>query len=102
VNQSIPFSYLSVEVVSNDGRPHEVQLYTGVTGKWLTQSNQASAWETVTGKTVNHRFWLQNQTQLIDVDSRLRDGFAMYSTKRVAHFREILSGSFSQHFRSAE
>jgi len=31
------------------------------------------------------------------VDGRLRDGFVMYSTKQVAHFPEILSGSFSNY-----
>jgi len=101
VNQSIPFSYLSVEVVSNDGRPHEVQLYTDISGQWLTQSNQAFAWETIAGNTVNHRFWLQNQTQLTEVNGRPGDGFVVYSTKQVAHLREILSVSFSKHFRSA-
>jgi len=39
VNQSIPFSYLSVEVISNDGMPHKVQLYTAVSGGWLAQSD---------------------------------------------------------------
>jgi len=101
VNQSIPFSYLSVEVVSNDGKPHKVQLYTDISGEWLAQSDQAFAWETVTGSTVNHRFWLQNQTQATEVNGRLRDGYVMYSTKQVTHFRQILSGSFSKHSRSA-
>ena len=30
VNQSIPFSFLSVEFSTNDGQPHQAQLYTGV------------------------------------------------------------------------
>ena len=101
VNQSIPFSYLSVEVVSNDGKPHKVQLYTDISGEWLAQSDQAFTWETVAGSTVNHRFWLQNQTQATEVNGRLRDGYVMYSTKQVTHFRQILSGSFSKHSRSA-
>jgi len=100
VNQSVPFSYLSVGVVSNDGRPHQVQLYTGISGAWLAKGNQVIEWETVAG--ANHRFWLQNQTQLTEVDGRIRDGFVMYSTKQVAHFPEILSGSFLKHFRSVE
>jgi hypothetical protein len=40
VNQSIPFSYLSVEVVANDGKPHQVQLYNDVSGEWLAQNDQ--------------------------------------------------------------
>ena len=95
VNQSIPFSYLSVEVAANDGVPHQVQLYTDISREWLAQSDQLFQWATTTGNTVTHRFWLQNQTQLTEVGGRPRDGYVMYSTKQV-----VLSESFSAHFRS--
>ena len=100
VNQSIPFSYLSVEVVANDGKSHQVQLYTDVSGEWLAQSDQLFQWQTTTGNTVTHRFWLQNQTQLTEVDGRLRDGYVMYSTKQVVLLYKVLSEPFSEHFRS--
>ncbi|KAF9790927.1 hypothetical protein BJ322DRAFT_417052 [Thelephora terrestris] len=88
VNQSIPFSYLSVEVLSNDGNPHHVQLYTDIDGEWLVPTNLATndqliEWETVAGDTVNHRVSLQNQVQFLQVDGRLRDGSIIYSTKQV-------------------
>lgn len=98
MNQSIPFSYLSVEVVSSG--THQVQIYTDVSGEWLAQSDQLFQWETTTGNTVTHRFWLQNQTQLTEVGGRLRDGYIMYSTKQVVILCEVLSGSFSGRFRS--
>ena len=88
VNQSIPFSYLSAEVASNDGNPHQVQLYTDVDGEWLVPTNLATndqliQWETDAGNTVNHQFWLQNQTQFLQANGRLRDGSVIYSTEQV-------------------
>ncbi len=29
--QSLPFSYLDISVISSDGNPHDVQLYTDIT-----------------------------------------------------------------------
>ena len=102
VNQSIPFSYLSVEVASNDGRPHQVQLYTDISGGWVGQSDQLIQWETIVGNTVNHRVFPQNGTQFTEVNGRLLGGYVFYSTKQVALLHEVLSESFSEHFRSAE
>lgn len=34
--QSLPFSYMNVEVFSMDGHPHSVQLYTDVSGEWTS------------------------------------------------------------------
>ncbi|KAK0203921.1 hypothetical protein DFS33DRAFT_1275044 [Desarmillaria ectypa] len=36
VRQSFPFTYLYVDAVSRDGRQHDVQFYTDVTGEWLS------------------------------------------------------------------
>jgi hypothetical protein len=83
VNQSIPFSFLSVEVSANDGRPHQVQLYTDISGEWLAQSDQDFVWETTTNGTLNHMLSLKNQTQFTEVGGRIRDGAVIYSTKQV-------------------
>ncbi|KAF9782924.1 hypothetical protein BJ322DRAFT_182136 [Thelephora terrestris] len=90
VNQSIPFSYLSVEVVANDANTHQVQLYTDVTGEWLIsggtqpQSDQLFQWQATTGTTVNYQFSLQNQTQFLEVGGRARYGSVVYSTTQVS------------------
>ncbi|KAF9784530.1 hypothetical protein BJ322DRAFT_1109249 [Thelephora terrestris] len=84
VNQSIPFSYLAVEVASNDGDPHKEQLYTEIDGEWLAQSDQLIQWETTTGDTVTHQYWLQNQTEFGEVNGRLRYGSVFHSTKQVS------------------
>ena len=87
----MPFSFLSVEVSANDGSPHQVQLYTDVSGEWLAQSDQSFEWQTSTNaSTVQHQFSLQNQTQFTEVGGRLRYGSVIYATQQVARFREIL------------
>ena len=83
MNQSIPFSYLAVELASNDGNPHQVELYTDITGEFLSQSDQLFEWGIATGNTVSHQFSLQNQTQFLEVNGRLRYGSVMYSTTQV-------------------
>ena len=83
VNQSIPFSYLSVEVAANDGNSHQVQLYTDISGEWLAPSDQLFEWQTTVGTTVSHQLSLQNQTQFLEVDGRLRYGSVIYSTQNV-------------------
>jgi len=102
VNQSIPFSFLSVQVSTNDGQPHKVQLYTDISGEWLAQSDQDFVWEAIAGGTINHRFWLKDQTPVTEVGGRIRDGSVIYSTKQVIHLRETQPVSFSKHFRSTE
>lgn len=102
MNQSIPFSYLAVEAASNDGSPHEVQIYSDVTGEWLAQSDQLLQWETLTGGTFTHHYWLQNQTQLTEVGGRIRDGSMMFSTNQVILPHDVLPESFSEHLRSPD
>lgn len=85
MNQSIPLSYLSVQVISNDGSPHQVQLYTDIDGEWLAQGDQLVEWDVAVGDTITQRFLLQNQTQFGAVGGRLRYGNFIYSTKQVCN-----------------
>ena len=106
MNQSIPFSFLSVEVSANDGQPHQVHPFTRVAGDWVGQAAEGAdedlIWEITTGGIINHRFWLKNQTQLIEVGGRIRDGSAIYSTKQVPYYLETQLRAFSKRFRPAE
>lgn len=42
---SIPLSYLSVSVVSQDGNAHNVSLYTDINGAWVTQPAAPLTWQ---------------------------------------------------------
>ena len=78
-----------MEAASNDGSSHTVQVYTDVTGEWLVpgslqpESDQLFQWQAVAGDTINYQFSLQNQTQFLEVNGRVRYGSVMYSTKKV-------------------
>lgn len=91
VNQSIPFSYLAVEVASNDGEPHHVQLYTDIDGEWLAQSNQLIRWNATTGDIVTYQYQLQNQIEFGEDGGRLRYGSVIYSTKQVSKYLAHIS-----------
>ena len=62
VNQSLPFSYLGVSVKSNDGNSHSVQVYTDITGEWITGATTWTAnWKTTTGRVLTHKLQLSTQ-----------------------------------------
>jgi hypothetical protein len=97
VNQSIPLSYLGVEVASNDGNPHQVELFTDIDGEWLAQPDQFVQWNTTVGDVVTHQFSLQNQTQFGEVNGRLRYGSIVYSTEQVRYPLVYSPASLCQH-----
>ncbi|OCH91422.1 hypothetical protein OBBRIDRAFT_524115, partial [Obba rivulosa] len=41
VRQSMPFSYVAMEVSSIDGQPHDIQVYFDVDGGWMSGDNSA-------------------------------------------------------------
>ncbi|KAH6905884.1 hypothetical protein BKA70DRAFT_1564642 [Coprinopsis sp. MPI-PUGE-AT-0042] len=45
---SFPFSYLSIDIISQDGRDHEVQVYTDVTGEWVAPNSTESTFASTT------------------------------------------------------
>ncbi|KAK1226778.1 hypothetical protein PQX77_010239 [Marasmius sp. AFHP31] len=49
IRQSFPFGYVFVDVASSDGAAHRVQVYSDLTGEWLsTASNVQIEWSTST------------------------------------------------------
>lgn len=83
MNQSIPFSFLTVEVAANDGNPHQVQHYTDISKDWVYGYLQPEWGVNITGGTVSHQFSFPNQSQFLEVDGRVTYGSGMYSTKQV-------------------
>ncbi|CAE6448516.1 unnamed protein product [Rhizoctonia solani] len=60
VRLSLPFSYLSVSAVSNDGANHAVSVYTDITGEFLTsdsrQSTDGTTWQNGDANTLRNNF----------------------------------------------
>ena len=73
VNQSLPFSYLGVSVKSNDGNSHNVQVYTDITGEWITGATTWTAnWKTTTGKVLTHQLQLSTQATYEEVRDHIQ------------------------------
>ncbi|KZV67101.1 DUF1793-domain-containing protein [Peniophora sp. CONT] len=78
VKQSLPFSYMSVSAQANDGRSHSVQVYTDITGEWVTGDNSLIAnWTTSTADDVIiHQAQLLNQSIFSEASDHIQYGSA--------------------------
>ncbi|KAM5540214.1 hypothetical protein V8D89_006033 [Ganoderma adspersum] len=87
VKQSIPFSYLSVEAQSLDGKSYSVQLYSDITAEWVSgdRTNSVVQWSNAnTGSSIYHQVELQNPRQNVEIANQTQDGttyFAMSSSQ---------------------
>ncbi|KAH8120127.1 DUF1793-domain-containing protein [Phellopilus nigrolimitatus] len=80
VRQSLPFSYLSLAAASNDGKSHSVQVYTDITGEWITGNNSLTAnWTTSVGNIITHQVQLVDQTPYSEISDHIQQGSAFYS-----------------------
>ena len=121
VKQSLPFSYLTIQVTSTDGQTHDVQVYSDITAsrkssiffvipivsdrvaslEWLSSNATSPArWSSkVTGSSVFHEMELENPQANVQVNERSQDGkvyFAMSSVRNVSQLRS----EFGAHLRS--
>ncbi|CAL1700859.1 unnamed protein product [Somion occarium] len=82
VQQSLPFSYLSVSASPNDGSPHSVQVYSDISAEWITGDNSLTAtWNTTVGDIITHQVQLQTQTVFGEKNDHIQQGSAFYSTQ---------------------
>ena len=64
VRQSLPFSYMTVDVKSNDGKAHSVQVYSDISGEWVSgDPTLVATWstDTTTNGLITHKVQLQTQ-----------------------------------------
>ncbi|TCD60187.1 hypothetical protein EIP91_010601 [Steccherinum ochraceum] len=81
VKQSLPFSYLTLSAAPNDGKSHEVQLYSDISAEWITGDNSLTAnWSTTTGSVLTHQVQLANQSLFTEISDHIQQGSAFYST----------------------
>ncbi|RPD75342.1 hypothetical protein L226DRAFT_534905 [Lentinus tigrinus ALCF2SS1-7] len=81
VKQSFPFSYLSIEAASLDGASHSVQVYSDISGEWLSgnRSSPISWRNTQTGSSIFHELELQTPTPNVEIANQAQDGKAYYA-----------------------
>ena len=71
----MPFSYMSVSAASNDGAAHSVQVYTDISGEWITGDNSLVAnWSTSTATDglIVHAISLRDQDEFGEVSDRIQ------------------------------
>ncbi|KAK3650978.1 hypothetical protein LTR56_006029 [Elasticomyces elasticus] len=89
LRQSMPITYLSIEVQSADDDNHDVQLYTDVSAEeWASgDRNQIAQWDYgVTGPdggVAYHKFWRQNQQEFSEGSQQASWGYWYYATENV-------------------
>ncbi|KAJ7585371.1 hypothetical protein C8J56DRAFT_946578 [Mycena floridula] len=98
VKQSLPFSYLAIDVVCTDGKSHSVQLYSDITAgsfaiihldlsnwcpEWVTSArSNIVVWNTTqTGNSVYHQFSRQTPVAMQENDNMVEDATVYYGTK---------------------
>ncbi|KAL1942377.1 hypothetical protein VTO73DRAFT_5979 [Trametes versicolor] len=81
VVQSFPFSYVSVETTSMDGHAHEVQVYSEISGGWLSGDQDSTIqWiEYSTANTVIHNVQLQSPQKYVEINQQAQDGQAYFA-----------------------
>ncbi|KAK7675988.1 hypothetical protein QCA50_021064, partial [Cerrena zonata] len=85
VKQSIPFSYISVDINFTDGLQHHVQLYMDISAEFLT-ANQSEmvTWSTSTSGTSSssfHQIQLNTPQALIENSSHAEDMIAVFGVQ---------------------
>ncbi|KAG1815522.1 uncharacterized protein BJ212DRAFT_1481299 [Suillus subaureus] len=81
LKQSIPFSYLALSAVSNDGGLHTVSVYTDISAEWVSGDDSLTVnWTTSTGNILTHRVMLENQELYTEYSDLIQQGAAYYST----------------------
>ncbi|KAG8747805.1 hypothetical protein FRC10_011250 [Ceratobasidium sp. 414] len=84
VRLSLPFSYISVSAVANDGRSHTVAVYMDVSGEWITgDNNQPAQWSTVTDDSVVlHKMFLQSPSTYVESSQRAQWGTLYFASNQ--------------------
>ncbi|THH32901.1 hypothetical protein EUX98_g1248 [Antrodiella citrinella] len=83
--QSFPFSYLTLSAAPNDNKTHSVQLYTDISAEWVSGDTSLIAnWSSTTaGSILTHQVQLVTQTPFGEVNDRIQQGSAFYSTLNI-------------------
>lgn len=85
--QSMPVSYMSVEVESADGNTHDVSIYTDVSAEWASgDRSQVAEWSQgvvrgASGDISYHKFWRQLQQEFSENSDQAAWGYWYYATE---------------------
>lgn len=82
VRQTLPYSYLTITAKSNDGGEHNLQLYTDIDAKFVSNDWDAQCVWNTTEKDglIYHQVSLKHQTRYGEFDDFTSDGSVVYAT----------------------
>ncbi|KAJ3555355.1 hypothetical protein NM688_g2626 [Phlebia brevispora] len=80
--QSLPFTYLSLDITSNDGQAHAVQVYSDITGEWASgdRSNTIKWTSQTTDTIVYYSVSRQTPQQLSEILGQAEDATIFHAT----------------------
>lgn len=84
--QSMPVSYMTVEVSSTDGKSHDISIYTDVSAEWTSGNrDKVAEWShgiarSVSGDVSYHKFWRQQQEEFSEDSDQAAWGYWYYAT----------------------
>lgn len=73
--QSLPFSYLALSAVANDGGSHTVEVYTDISAEWASgDPTQTVSWSTngIGSSIVTHQVQLENQQTYTEFNDHIQ------------------------------
>ncbi|TDL21956.1 DUF1793-domain-containing protein [Rickenella mellea] len=81
VRQSMPFTYLYIDVTSSDGQPHAVQLYSDITADWLSGDRGMMCNWTATTESdyISLKTQLQSPIPFAEIGDQALDSTAYFS-----------------------
>ncbi|KAL0061610.1 hypothetical protein AAF712_011527 [Marasmius tenuissimus] len=75
VLQSFPFGYVLVDVASNDGEAHRVQVFSDLSGEWLSSAGSVPIqWNTSISSILTHTVKLSSPNTLREFGDMSQDG----------------------------
>ncbi|KAJ7760336.1 hypothetical protein B0H14DRAFT_3096426 [Mycena olivaceomarginata] len=80
VKQSIPLSYMHVSVASTDGATHSVQVYSDISGEWVSGASEWDIqWSTTTTDILSHQISLVSPAKYEEIGDQSQYGNWYYS-----------------------
>ncbi|PBL00369.1 hypothetical protein ARMGADRAFT_1072730 [Armillaria gallica] len=81
VLQSLPFSYVYIDVESNDGQEHSIQLYSDISARWISGDSASLAeWSTIkTDSSAIHKASRQSPPSMQEISDLAEDATVYYA-----------------------
>ncbi|KAH9913166.1 uncharacterized protein B0H18DRAFT_941756 [Fomitopsis serialis] len=92
LRQSLPFAYAALDFTSTDNQPHDIQLYSDITGEWLANNKGLQmSWSppSQTSSMIYHELHLTNPTPFQEQGGQALDGAAYFAMELGPQGRDV-------------